>query len=155
MNIYMVYKKYNKDFLSYAKSITHSEEKAFDLVQESYVAALEKDEIFYNMNEYQIKSWFFTTIRNKNIDYIRKYNKLAYLQDYDVIDYKENFEESAAIKDLLDKLPDKNREVLLLKYKMNLNSREIGKVLGISPSTVRSRLCASLKLLKKLLKNQF
>lgn len=148
MNIYLVYQKYNKDFTSYAKSITHNEDRALDLVQEAYVAALEKEEIFANMNEYQIKGWFFMTIKNKNIDNIRKQSRLAYLGNDEVFEATDSFEESVVVRELLDKLPEKNRRVLLLKYEMNLNSNEIGKILGISPSTVRSRLSASLKILR-------
>jgi len=148
MNIYLVYQKYNKDFTSYAKSITRNEDRALDLVQEAYVAALEKEEIFANMNEYQIKGWFFTTIKNKNIDNIRKQSRLTYLENDEVFDATDSFEKSVVVRELLDKLPEKNRRVLLLKYEMNLNSNEIGKILGISPSTVRSRLSASLKILR-------
>lgn len=148
MNIYLVYQKYNKDFTSYAKSITRNEDRALDLVQEAYVAALEKEEIFANMNEYQIKGWFFTTIKNKNIDNIRKQSRLTYLENDEVLEATDSFEENVVVRELLDKLPEKNRRVLLLKYEMNLNSNEIGKILGISPSTVRSRLSASLKILR-------
>lgn len=148
MNIYLVYQKYNKDFVSYAKSITRNEDRALDLVQEAYVAALEKEEIFANMNEYQIKGWFFTTIKNKNIDNIRKQSRLTYLDNDELFEATDNFEENVVVRELLDKLPEKNRRVLLLKYEMNLNSNEIGKILGISSSTVRSRLSASLKILR-------
>lgn len=148
MNIYLVYQKYNKDFVSYAKSITRNEDRALDLVQEAYVAAIEREEIFANMNEYQIKGWFFTTIKNKNIDNIRKQSRLTYLENDEIFEESESFEESVVVRELLDKLPEKNRRVLLLKYEMNLNSNEIGKILGISPSTVRSRLSASLKILR-------
>ena len=111
MNIYLVYQKYNKDFTSYAKSITRNEDRALDLVQEAYVAALEKEEIFANMNEYQIKGWFFTTIKNKNIDNIRKQSRLTYLENDEVLEATDSFEESVVVKELLDKLPEKNRRV--------------------------------------------
>ncbi len=151
MNVYLVYQKYNKDFIAYAKSITHNKDKAFDLVQEAYVAALEKEETFSIMNQYQIKGWFFTTIKNKNIDNLRKEKRMVYLEDQEIFEGTESFEESIIMRGLLDKLPEKHRKVLILKYVMNLNSREIGEILAISPSTVRSRLSASLKLLKDTL----
>ena len=148
MNIYLVYEKYNKDFISYAKSLNRNGDKAFDLIQEAYVSALEREEIFDNMNEYQIKGWFFKTIRNKNIDNIRKQSKLTYLENDEIFEPCESFEESVVMKELLNDLPEKNRKVLQLKYQMNLNSKEIGNMLGVSSSTVRSRLSASLNLLK-------
>ncbi|SHJ43361.1 RNA polymerase sigma factor, sigma-70 family [Clostridium amylolyticum] len=149
MKVYSVYKKYNKDFIAYAKSITGNKDIAFDLVQDAYVRALENENIFLNMNEYQIKGWFFTVIKNRNIDFIRKENKVV-LFDNDVPEEEiKSFEEEVVMKNLLESLPEKNKQILRLKFNMNLNSNEIGKVLGMSPSTVRSRLSASLKLLKK------
>ena len=60
MNIYLVYeKKYHNDFLAFAKSLTKDYNEAFDLVQDAYVAALEREEMFKVMNEYQIKGWLF------------------------------------------------------------------------------------------------
>jgi len=101
------------------------------------------------MNEYQIKGWFFTVIKNRNIDFIRKENKVV-LFDNDVPEEEiKSFEEEVVMKNLLESLPEKNKQILRLKFNMNLNSNEIGKILGMSPSTVRSRLSASLKLLKK------
>jgi len=151
MNIYQVYEKYHKDFIRFAKSLTKNNDRAFDLVQETYVAALERESTFDIMNEYQIKGWFFTTIKNKHIDNIRKYSRVTYLGNNQFAEINQNFEEIIVVKDLLDKLPEKSREIIVLRYEMNYNSTEIGKILGISPSTVRSRLSASLKLLKKYL----
>lgn len=144
----MVYKKYNREFIAYAKSITRNEDRALDLVQEAYVSALEREDIFIAMNEYQIKGWFFRVIKNKNIDNIRRENRVLLLEKDEILGTVENFEEEIAIKDLLDKLPKKNREVVNLRYNMLLNSREIGEILGIPASTVRSRLSASMKMLK-------
>lgn len=151
MNIYLVYEKYNSDFLSFARSITNDHNGAFDLVQDAYVSALEREEIFENMNEYQIKGWFFTTIKNKNIDNIRKSNRLTYQSEVDVFTRVEGFEEKVAVQDLLKKLPEKYRNIVVLRYQMNLNSTEIGERLNISPSTVRSQLSNALNILKNYL----
>ena len=66
MKVYAVYKKYNNDFLYYAKSISGNKDIAFDLVQNAYVKALENEDTFLSMNEYQIKGWFLTVIRNRS-----------------------------------------------------------------------------------------
>jgi len=49
VKVYSVYKKYNKDFIDYAKSITGNKDVAFDLVQDAYVRALENEYIFLNI----------------------------------------------------------------------------------------------------------
>ena len=151
INVYLIFQKYNRDFTSFAISITKDKEQGFDLVQDAYVSALEREDIFEIMNEYQIKGWFFTTIKNKHIDNIRKQKKMIYFENEHIFQEHVNFEENVVIKELIDRLPDKNKEVVLLRYYMNLNSTEIGKALGISPSTVRSRLSVSIQMLKEKL----
>lgn len=134
--------------MRFATSLTKDKDKAMDLVQDSYLSALENEEIFNYMNEYQIKGWFFTTIKNKNIDSIRKQNRIIFLEDESIIEDSESFEETVAMRELIDRLPEKQKQVLVLRYHMNLNSSEIGEILRISPSTVRSRLSSSIKNLK-------
>ncbi|MCK9443468.1 MAG: sigma-70 family RNA polymerase sigma factor [Tissierellaceae bacterium] len=151
MNIYSVYEKYHKDFLTFAKSIVRDYNDAFDLVQDAYVSALEREEIFEYMNEYQIKGWFFTAIKNKNIDNFRKQNRLDYKWEVDMFTGANNFEEKIVVQDLLEKLPKKLKDVVVLRYEMNLNSTEIGNKLNLSPSTVRSQLSSALKILKDYL----
>lgn len=151
MDIYGVYEKYNKDFLAFAKSISINHSEAFDLVQDAYLAALEREEIFESMNEYQIKGWFFTTIKNKNIDNIRKNSRMHYENHIEIFTKVESFEQKVAMEELIYRLPEKYRRVVVLRYKANLNSREIGEMLEISPSTVRSQLGKALETLKEYL----
>ncbi|OON84756.1 hypothetical protein B0D78_12450, partial [Pyramidobacter sp. C12-8] len=75
--------------------------------------------------------WFFTTIKNKNIDNIRKQSRMSYIEMSDIFEETEGFEEKIVMRGLLDKLSEKNKKVLQLKYEMNLNSRQIGEILGI------------------------
>lgn len=147
----MIFEKYNKDFLRFATSLTKNKDKAMDLVQESYVSGLEREEMFDYMNEYQIKGWFFTTIKNKNIDNIRKQNRIIFMEDEALIEDSESFEEKIVMRELIDRLPESQRQIILLKYEMNLNSTEIGEILGVSPSTVRSRLSAAINKLREKL----
>jgi RNA polymerase sigma-70 factor (ECF subfamily) len=70
-------------------------------VQEAYLSAIENEDIFEIMNEYQIKGWFFTAIKNKNIDYIRKHSKVVNLIENDNIEDITNFEEEVVVKELL------------------------------------------------------
>lgn len=148
----MIYEKYNKEFIAFGISLTGNQDKAMDLLQEAYISALDNEEMFECMNEYQIKGWFFTTMKNKNIDIIRKNSRLVSMVESDYIDYadkSQEFEESIIMNQFLNLLPEKYRTIIYLRYYHGLNSKEIGERLGISPSTVRTRLSKSLDILRK------
>ena len=51
-------------------------------------------------------------------------------------------------------LPVKNREVIIMKYRQNLTSREIAKVLRITPAAVSKRLSQAYALLKLTLEGE-
>lgn len=121
-------------------------------MQEAYVSAIDNEHIFESLNEYQIKSWFFTTMKNKNIDIIRKNSRLVTMIDSDYMDYSDEsqeFEESIVMNQLMESLPEKYKTIIYLRYYQGLNSKEIGEKLGISPSTVRTQLSKSLEILRK------
>jgi len=149
LNLYEIYDNHHKDFLNFARSITNNHDRAFDLVQDTYVKAIENENIFDSMHPYQIKAWFFTTIKNKNIDHIRKNQRLIGFEDYHDIEDDSNFEEKIAVRSMLEKLPEKYRTMIIMKYQHNMNATEIGERLGLSPSTVRTHLSTAMGILRK------
>ena len=89
------------------------------------------------------KSWLFTVAKNTANDYLR-YQKsrltvLESAEDFrEKLFYQPDFETSIAITKALEGLSKEDRELLSLAE--HLTSREIGSVLGISASAVRTRL---------------
>lgn len=148
MEIYLVYEEFHHEFLAFAISLTRDSSKGEDLVQEAYIRGLKNKDIFEIMNSYQIKGWFFTTIKNINIDNIRKNSRLSFTNEYDYISDENNFEDVILVRELVENLPEIYSEAIELRYYQGLNSNEIGERLNISPSTVRSRLSNGIRLLK-------
>lgn len=62
-----------------------------------------------------------------------------------------NAEESAELAMAIVKLPSKYKEVILLYFYQDMGVREIGKALGIAPSTVSNRLKRAEKKLRTIL----
>lgn len=145
--IYQVYNRYHHDFIRYAKSLVTRKEDAYDLVQETYIKAIEREEIFEQMNEYQIKGWFFRVIKNQFIDQMRKDKRIIFYEEEQVLTHV-FIETDIFFKEMVATLPDHLRLPIILKYQKGLNSKEIGKLQGISPSTVRNRLSLGLQKLK-------
>ncbi len=146
--IYQVYNQYHHDFIRYAKSLVTRKEDAYDLVQETYVKAIEREEIFEQMNEYEIKGWFFRVIKNKFIDQVRKNKRIIFSEEEHMLTTSVFLETDIFFQEMVDILPDHLRTPIILKYRERLNSKEIGELQGISPSTVRNRLSQGLKKLK-------
>ncbi len=53
------------------------------------------------------------------------------------------------LRSAIDKLPPHLRMVVVLRYYLDLDANEIGRILRISPSTIRSRLSLAVKHLRK------
>ncbi len=63
----------------------------------------------------------------------------------------ESAERAALIRELLNDLPPRQREVILLKYFGNLRNREIGRILELDERTVASHLSRGLNKLRQRL----
>ncbi len=66
--------------------------------------------------------------------------------DYKLSDYKSVF-------DILNKLPERQKEIVYLKYCNNLNNQEIAEILEIKNQTVRNLLYRALKTLRHKITN--
>lgn len=63
-------------------------------------------------------------------------------------------EDRRAVLNALRKLPDRQREVLVLRYYLDLPEAEIAAAMGIGPSTVRSTAYRALAALGRMLEEQ-
>lgn len=103
------------------------------------------------------KSWLFTVAKNTANDYLR-YRKSHLTVVESLSDsqrepsFQPDFDRSIAVAKALDGLSKEDRELLSLSE--HLTSREIGSVLGISASAVRTRLQKARQKLSGLLEKQ-
>jgi RNA polymerase sigma factor (sigma-70 family) len=54
----------------------------------------------------------------------------------------------------VDRLPRRQREVLVLRFYLDVTDEEIAKLLGVAPSTVRSTIHRALESLGRTLKER-
>lgn len=146
--IYQVYEKYNKDFTRFARSLVNLKQDAQDLVQDAYVKAIEHEEMFTSMNEYEIKGWFFRVIKNNYIDKLRKDKKMFLSDNERILTNQTNMQTDIIFYEIINDLPEHLRTLLELKYVRGLNSKEIGRLLNISASTIRTRLSLAINKLR-------
>ncbi len=133
--------KYQKSIYRYFRR-EFSSEVAEDLCQQTYLKLWEYIETLYNKNIFQQRAWLFTVAKNVRNDYLRY--KSSHQQNFiwqELLDsdrsYEPNLEESILIQKAFGELCQDDKE--LLNMSEYLTSKEIGEILGISDSAVRSR----------------
>ncbi|RZU43059.1 sigma-70 family RNA polymerase sigma factor [Edaphobacter modestus] len=137
----------------YALVLTRSKVEAEDLVQETYVRAIEAfNRLRENSN---VRGWLFTILRNLWLNELRKHRTRPQLVEVDADSYLveglvgnmrdaheilESEENASRIRGAISKLPSEFQEILVLREFEELSYQEIATVLNCPAGTVMSRL---------------
>lgn len=148
----------------YALVLTRSRVEAEDLVQETYVRAMEA---FSRLREdSNVRGWLFTILRNLWLNELRKHRTRPQLVEVDSDSYLveglvgnmrdaheilESAEDASRVRQAIDKLPSEFQEILVLREFEELSYQEIAKVLNCPAGTVMSRLGRARSKLRVLL----
>jgi len=129
---------------AFARSLTRNRTEADDLVQETLLKALS------NMDKFDpgtnLRAWLFTILRNTYYTEIRKRRRendgmsaLAQ-QDTNIGPSQEWSATLSSLKEALAKLPDDQREALVLVGAAGLSYEEAAAVCGCALGTIKSRV---------------
>ena len=104
----------------------------------------------------KLESWIYQITRNAIIDYYRTNKKLdelpdSYTEPVPDSDPKEREEISSWLRPMIENLPDKYRETLLLSEIKGISQKEIAKKIGLSLPGTKSRIQRGRSLVKKTL----
>lgn len=127
-----------------------------EITQDVFLTAFQKLEGF--KGDSSLKTWLYSIAINKSKDYLKSwhYRYMSFNQFFqdrgsvksietEIIAMQRNLELSKTIMTL----PVKYREIIILYYYHDLDSREISTLLSINVSTVRTRLTRGRDLLKR------
>ena len=123
--------------------------KAEDIVQDSYEKLWKNVE---NVNGDKVKSYLFTTAYHTMIDRVRKEKNSVYAED---VSLREEGREgsysdlSEILQEAVDKLPEIQRMVVLLRDYEGYNYKEIGELTKLSESQVKVYIYRARVFLKK------
>ena len=125
---------------------------AEDIIQEVCLTATEKFETLKSHASF--KSWIIGIAKHKCNDYYRKKAKapeipLEYIPEKDFSIGRFGITEHNVVRDTLDELEDKDREILYLYFFKNVSQEDIAKRLSIPIGTVKSRLYYAKEKFKK------
>jgi RNA polymerase sigma-70 factor (ECF subfamily) len=151
-----------RDCYAFALSLARNATDAEDLVQETFLRAQRSFDAFEPGTN--AKAWLFTILRRLHIDrYRRARNRPSFLPDEElegmapVADTPSPPADALAgltgedVRRALESVPEPFRVAVRLRDVDGLDYREIGRVLGVPPGTVMSRLHRGREWLKKAL----
>lgn len=121
-----------------ARAILNSDEDAADAIADTILICweklgqLKKPEFF--------RTWMTRILINKCKDIIRRRKRYSFVEEVPDVSVQEEGFENVEWKDALNCLEEKYRLVTVLYYVEGFSTVEIGEMLGMPDSTVRSRL---------------
>jgi RNA polymerase sigma-70 factor, ECF subfamily len=130
---------------------------AKNIVHEAFISIWEKFEMLPSETNY--KSYLYTAVRNKSLNFIRDRKKHVMLEDIDSEEPAENnlaleaAELEREIEMVIESLPEKCREVFQLNRQQGLKYAEIAEKMGISIKTVEAQMSKALAVLREQLKD--
>lgn len=153
----LIYSSFWKDLYSYAFKLTSSREEAKEFVQDLFV------DIWFKRERIEVKDtlkgYLFTALKYKLLDKIRKEQRFEEFTKYMINDLFQNaqvnpeqeliMEESGQLlMDKINTLPEKCREIFILRKLENNSISEIAEKLFISPQTVKNQLTKASRLIQ-------
>ena len=144
----LLYQRYSTKIYSKCIAMLKNEEQAADATQEIFM------KIFLNLSKFGEKSkfstWVYSITYNYCIDFIRRNKKLKNIFS-DEIENVPEIEDEVVDKELLEmeietlhkvlkELPPGDEAVLLMKYRDDMQIREIAEVMDKSESAIKMKL---------------
>lgn len=152
--------RFEGDLLRYAQRIVGNEDRARDVVQETFLKLWRQNPAELDGH---LVEWLYTVCRNQAVDVRRKEQRMQILAEETLAVCEcgaptpgmlaERHDSAAQVLELVDRLPANQQEVIRLKFQGGLSYREISRVTGLTVShvgvlihnglkTIRARLAA-------------
>ena len=157
-------RKYERRIYGFVVRMVRNEETAVDLTQDFFIkiyTVLDK----YNF-EYKFSTWAYRICYNLVIDHIRKHQAQVDSLDDDSVSSRDMLESDNVSREdgfralaraetrhyvwrVVDPLPLKFRELILLRYIQDLKYEEIAEIMSLPVGTVKNRIFKAKEILKQ------
>jgi len=158
-----LYRRYIKKLYKFACSITKSSEEAENIIQNVFL------NLWINRNkiekEASVKCYIFKIVYNSSISFLREkikeYQFVEYLktiqdkQEDEIISRIDYEELDKELNKIIDELPDRQKEVILLRKIDGLKYSEISERMNISRNTIENHMSRALKTIRLKLGNYY
>jgi RNA polymerase sigma-70 factor (ECF subfamily) len=140
----------------YARALTREGSRADDLVQSSLLRAISKQHLWQAGTD--LRAWLFTILHNLHVNEVRRGIRegmaVPVEEGASALTVDANAGTSLQLRDLdraLARMPDEQRQVILLVGLEGMRYEEVATILGIPIGTVRSRLSRGRETLRVLM----
>ena len=144
--------KYYDDIYRFCLYLTGQESDSYDITQEVFLRFIKYVDSYTHRN---LKGYLLIIARNLCRDYFHHKNDLYCIDDIAYAGSQDNHlgnvEDRMLLWAALQKLPVKQREIVILRIYEEMRFHEIAEILGVNLSTVKSRFRLGIKSLRKMM----
>ena len=143
------YNMYKDMIFNIALNYSHNRDDSEDILQDVFMKYLNSNEEFKTLDNE--KYWLIRVTINTSITFIKsKWKSSVTLDDEYISSVKdEDNSDKLRMRQIISSLKDKYKEVIILYYYQNYNTKEIAEILKISQDSVKKRLERARDLIKK------
>ena len=141
--IELAYDRRARQLWSYARRLGMQPSVAEQLVQEAFVRLLQHGRR-KGLPE-MVDAWLFRVVHNLAIDEHRRSRPLPVL----VVETTEHNDERLALWQAVDRLPEKQRAAIYLRYRADFDFATVASILGITESGARANVFRALQRLRE------
>lgn len=143
-NIEEIYKEYFKTVNKYLFCLTHNNDISEELTQETFYRAVKKINTY--KGECKISVWLCQIAKNLWYDKCRRDKRLVHIEESELFNLQAlnnieeeiiSKEEKMLLKDKIQKLDEKTREVIYLRIVGELSFKEIGAIMNKTENWAR------------------
>lgn len=161
--IEMLYDRYEQRIYRTTYSILNDSYQAEDAVSETFIKLIKNIHHIWTMDEKRMEAYIMKLAKNTAVDQYRRNKRDAgafvnvdaetdretAMSDNPIEDMLAAFGSSQRVKEMVDSLPDKYRDVIICMIVHEMSGRETAAMLGLSEGAVRKRYERAKKLLRK------
>ena len=156
----LLYKEYANELYSYGMKVSGDDDLVKDCIQEVFIQLIDKRKTI--LITPTIHTYLFKSLRNKLLEELRSTNRKqdivtqlsAFETEYDkhaeqnIIEDEENRSIRKSILTAIEKLSNRQKEIIYLKYTKDFSYDQIAEMLQIDKASARTLLYRTLKNLK-------
>jgi RNA polymerase sigma-70 factor (ECF subfamily) len=138
-----LYERYRSWVVALAYRVCGDRDHALDVLQDAFLHLCRKAPGLRLRGN--LKAYLYPVVRHLAIDRIRRRGRVVPLVVEPSVTPRDHAEERRDLEDLVHALPEKQREVVLLRFGDGLKLGEIAEALEVPVGTVKSRLHHALR----------